>query len=98
MSVLGAAFISFFGIALLTSHMSRTTLRRICGYALLIDILLHGAVIWMFLGTSTLGLLQAELSAIFVTLAIRVYRWCHGYERLSAGGWVRYAGYFNRNG
>lgn len=92
MSVLAAALISFFSIVLITWHMKPCTKRRIVGYALWIDICLHGAVLYMFMGTSTLGLLQAELSAIFVSLAIRAYRSLKGYERFERMRWVRYAG------
>ena len=92
MSVLGAAFITYFAIFALTWHMSRTTCQRLAGYALLMDILIHGSVIWLFFGKSTLGLMQAELSAIFFTLTIRTYRWTHGYLVLRSGRWVLYPG------
>ncbi len=96
MSVLAAAFISFFAMMLLTIHLSRTTMRRICGYALVVDVLMHGSVIWLFMGTSTLGLLQAELSAIMATVSLRAYRLCLGYEKLTTKGWVRYTGIFTK--
>lgn len=96
MSVFAAALISFFAMMLLTIHLSRTTMRRICGYALVVDVLMHGSVIWLFMGTSTLGLLQAELSAIMATVSLRAYRLCLGYEKLTAKGWVRYTGIFTK--
>lgn len=96
MSVLAAALISFFAMMLLTIHLSRTTMRRIAGYALVFDIMLHAGVLYMFMGTSTLGLLQAELSAIMATVSLRAYRLCLGYEKLTAKGWVRYTGIFTK--
>lgn len=92
MSVLAAALISFFSLALISMHLSPQSRRRIVGYALWIDIILHGGVLYMFMGTSTLGLLQAELSAIFISLAIRLYRKLYGFERFKKLRWVRYAG------
>lgn len=92
MSVIGAAMISFFGIVLLSWHLSRTTMQRIVGYAGFIDMALHGSVIYLFIGTSTLGLMQAELSAIFFTLALRAYRYLRGYQRFERMRWVTYAG------
>ena len=92
MSVIGAALISFFGIVLLSWHLSRSTMQRIVGYAGYIDLMLHGSVIYLFIGTSTLGLMQAELSAIFFTLALRAYRYLRGYQRFERMRWVTYAG------
>lgn len=96
MSVLAAALISFLAMSMLTWHLSPPVMRRIAGYAWMVDLTVHGMVIYLFMGTSTLGLLQAELSAIMATVALRGYRYCMGYEKLSARGWVRYAGRFTR--
>lgn len=98
MSVLAAALISFFSLVLISWHLSPRALRRVVGYPLIIDLLLHGSVIFLFFGTSTLGLLQAELSAIFVSIAIRVYRKCYGWEQLHGTRWVRYAGRLTKAG
>lgn len=92
MSVIGAALITFFAMALLAWHFAPSTKRKVAGYALLCDIVVHGTVIYMFFGTSTLGLMQAELSAIFFTITLRTYRYLFGYERLVRGRWVQYAG------
>lgn len=92
MSVLGAALISFFGFILLATHFERSTLQRIAGYAKYVDIVLHVSVIYMFMGTSTLGLMQAELSAIMFTICLRAYRWLRGFQRLERGKWVLYTG------
>lgn len=92
MSILIAALISFFSVALLLSHLSPSMVRRIVGYCGWVDLLLHGTVIYLFMGTSTLGLIQAEASAIMFSLALRSYRYFKGYERLTWDGWKRYAG------
>lgn len=92
MSIIGAAIITFFAMGLMTMHMSRSTLQRMAGYALWCDLLVHGTVLYVFFGTSTLGLLQAELSAIFFTLALRAYRYMRGYQRLEGGRWITYTG------
>ena len=47
---------------------------------------IHTTVIVLFLGTSTLGLMQAELSAIMFSLSLRVYRYLFGYSRLERKG------------
>lgn len=86
MSVIGAALITFFAMILVTWHMQRSMLRKVVGYAMWIDITVHVSVIVLFMGTSTLGLMQAELSAIFMTFAIRAYRWAYGYSRLTRRG------------
>jgi hypothetical protein len=92
MSIVFAALISFLGLSLLVTHLGHRGVRRIVGYAGWVDLTLHVSVIWLFMGTSTLGLLQAEACAIMVTLSLRLYRYLLGYERLSTRGWVRYAG------
>lgn len=86
MSVLGAAIISFFSFMLLATHLSRFQLRRLAGYAMWIDITLHGGVIFLFIGTSTLGLMQAELAAIMFSCSLRTYRYLFGYSRLVRDG------------
>lgn len=96
MSWLIAAFISFGSFALIVSHLSPVTVRRAMGYALWIDIVMHVSILAMFLGTSTLGLLQAEAAGIMFSLSFRLYRWLLGYERLTRRGWVRYAGKLTR--
>lgn len=96
MSWLIAAFITFGSFALFCTHFSPTFVRRAMGYAIWIDLLMHGTILWMFLGTSTMGLLQAEAAGILFSLSFRVYRWAFGYERLGARGWTRYAGVLTR--
>lgn len=98
MSVLAAALITFFAFLALSLHLSRDALRRIAGYAGWIDLIIHTSVFVLFMGTSTLGLLQAELSALMFTFALRTYRWAFGYSRLRRHKltfrWVTTRGYF----
>lgn len=98
MSVLAAALVSFFSLVLISWHLSPRAVRRIVGYPLIVDLLLHGTVIYVFYGTSTLGLLQAELSAIFVSITLRIYRKLYGWEQLHGARWVRYAGRLTKAG
>lgn len=87
-----AALISFVSIMILASHMSPQARRRLVGYCGWVDLCLHGTIIWLFVGTSTLGLMQAEASAILISITLRAYRWSKGYERIKNGKWTRYAG------
>ncbi len=98
MSWILAALITFGSMALLCSHFSPRSMRRLMGYAMVLDFLIHGTISWVFLGTSTLGLLQAEAAGILFSLSFRVYRWLFGYERFSFNEWrwVRYAGVLTR--
>lgn len=94
MFIIIAACVSFGGIWFLLTHLPHVWMRRLVGYKGWIDLLLHGSIIWLFLGTSTLGLLQAELCAIMFSISLRVYRWAWGYEKLTRHGWQRHAGRF----
>lgn len=106
MSILFAACVSFFGLMLVVHHMSSAWMRRLVGFKGIVDIVLHGTIIYMFFGTSTLGLLQAELCGIMFSVYLRAYRWLFGYERwLSPANarnsfmgrrWVRFAGALTR--
>jgi len=92
MDILICAFVSFIGVVLLSTHLKSKWMRRLVGYAGWVDLTLHGSILALFLGTSTLGLLQAEAAGIFFSLYLRAYRWHQGYERITTRGWVRYAG------
>ena len=87
-----AAFVSFFSFYFLLSHLSPRARRRMVGYKGPIDVVLHASVIYLFLGTSTMGLLQAEAAAICFSLYLRGYSYLYGYERIIDGKWVRFAG------
>lgn len=87
MSVIGAALITFFAFALLSTHLGRKGMMRVAGYAAYLDLIVHGSMIALFLGTSTLGLMQAELSAILFTVSLRTYRYFIGFSRLERDGY-----------
>lgn len=87
-----AAFVSFFSFYLVLSHLPAHWMRRIVGQKGKVDVILHVTVIWMFLGTSTAGLLQAEAAAICFSLYLRGYHYLKGYEVIERGRWVRYPG------
>lgn len=89
-----AAFVSFISFALLLTHLSQTTMRKLVGYKGFVDIVLHSTILYMFFSTSTMGLLQAEAAGICFSLYLRFYSWAFGYERIHDFRWVRYAGYF----
>lgn len=96
-----AAFVTFTVFLLLLHHMNAKTIRRLFGYPLFIDVPLHVGILMMFLGTSTMGLLQAEAAGIMFSLYIRIYRWGWGFERYESWPgrglcWVRYGGRFTR--
>lgn len=96
MDILGAALISFVGMVMLMKHIPKTTFRRMVGYKGLIDVVLHGTIIWMFIGTSTMGLMQAELCGIMFSIYLRGYAKLAGYERRVDGVWMFYPGVMSK--
>jgi presenilin-like A22 family membrane protease len=98
MNMFIATIVSFAGFILILSHLPPRWMRRLCGYKAITDVLLHGTIIWMFIGTSTMGLLQAEAAGICFSLFLRAYRYFAGYEILRSGKWVRFAGIGTREG
>lgn len=92
--LLAEALVSFMAFYLLLSHISSKAMRRLVGYKGYVDLVLHTSVIYMFLGTSTDGLIQAEAAAILFSVTLRGYAYFAGYERLTLRGWQRYAGRF----
>lgn len=100
MYIILAACVSFAGIWFLLTHLPSRWMRRLVGYKGWVDLALHGSVIMLFFGTSTLGLLQAELAAIMFSVSLRIYRKLFGYEKLQRRGakfvWMRYAGAIKR--
>ena len=85
-------FVTFFAVWMLTTHLPSHWMRRIVGYCGWVDLILHGSILMLFLGTSTIGLLQAEAAGICFSLYLRGYRKLNGFERMSTKGWIRYAG------
>lgn len=95
--MLGEAIVSFAAMALLLSHLSNRTFRRLVGYKGYVDIALHGSVMFLFFGTSTEGLIQAEAAAILFSVWLRTYHWMFGFERFDYRQlrWRRFAGRFS---
>lgn len=89
-----AALVSFASFMLLISHVSARAMRRLVGYKGWVDVCLHSTILFLFFGTSTDGLLQAEAAGILFSVYLRAYAWIIGYEKLHNGRWVRYAGKF----
>lgn len=97
MGIAAEAFVSFAAFVLLMSHMSPRMMRRIVGYKGVADCILHGSVLWLFLGTSTEGLMQAEAAAIMFSVFLRLYKYGWGWERFDTkrACWRRFAGKFS---
>lgn len=90
------AIVSFCAFALLINHFSSRTMRRLVGYKMWVDFALHGSVLFLFFGTSTDGLIQAEAAAILFSVWLRLYQWIYGFERFDARQlrWRRFSGRF----
>lgn len=101
LTILAAALISFLSISLLlTAYVKRDTRRKIAGqWAGRIDLAVHGGVIMIFVGTSTIGLIQAELAAIMFTLYNRYYyRAVHGaMYKDSDNNWYFIPGFWSKS-
>ena len=91
-----AAFVSFCSFALLMQHLSPSTMRLLVGYKGFVDVVLHLTILYMFFGTSTMGLLQAEAAGICFSLYLRLYHKLWGYERFAGGKRRRFAGLLTR--
>lgn len=94
--IFAEALVSFAAFFLLLSHLSSRSMRRLVGYKALADCILHGTVLFMFFGTSTDGLIQAEAAAVLFSVYLRVYVWAKGWERFDWKQlrWRRFAGRF----
>jgi len=67
-------------------------MRRLVGYHVPFNVVLHGAVLWLFFGTAGYALIQAEAAAIMLTASLYLYRKLFGYERLIGLRWTRFSG------
>lgn len=94
-----ATVVSFVSFLLILSHLSPWWLRLLAGYKGITDLCLHGTILYMFFGTSTEGLLQAEAAGILFSLWLRSYRYLAGYSRydFKKKRVVRYTGLLNRD-
>ena len=87
-----STFVSFISFMLIIHHLPKHWIRRLVGYKGWVDLVLHGTIIWLFMGTSTHGLLQAEAAGICFSLYLRAYAYFAGYEKIEKGRWMRYPG------
>lgn len=88
MSIAIAMYIAFL---LLTTWLSPVVKRRVVGYGLLADILVHIILQTMFGGDAN-GRVGLLLAGVLINVTMHSYRWLYGFERLSTSGWKRYAG------
>ena len=72
-----AGLISALGLIIV---MCRFNLRRICGYATLVDILATCAFVWMFIGTYA-GMMTGIFAGVIVSLTLNMFRTVYGYDR-----------------
>jgi hypothetical protein len=76
-----ATFVSFVSFFLLLTHVSRSTMMKLVGHKGWVDVILHLSILFLFFGTSTEGLLQAEAAGICFSLYLRLYHRLIGYSR-----------------
>ncbi len=62
--------------------LCRFNLRRICGYATLVDVVATTAFVLMFMGTYA-GMMTGIFAGVLVSMTLNVIRTLYGYERLS---------------
>lgn len=60
--------------------LCRFNLRRICGYATLVDVVATAAFVFMFAGTYA-GMMTGIFAGVCVSLALNVVRTLYGYDR-----------------
>jgi hypothetical protein len=93
--MLASALVTFVSLWLLIQHIPAQRMRRVVGYMGWFDLILHGTIIYLFIGTFS-GLMQAEAAGIMISLYLRLYRWAFGYERRQGWKWMRWPGRFTR--
>lgn len=77
----------------LTSWISAQTKRRVVGYGLITDISTH-VVLQLMFGADSDGRIAMLFAGLLINATMHGYRKMYGWERLTAKGWVRYAGAF----
>jgi len=85
----------FIAVLAFASHLSPSTMRRLVGYGLVVDVGVFVLCLTLFGGTGTerLGAIGASIG---ITLALHTYKRLWGYERYVDGRWRRYAGLLTR--
>ena len=94
---MGTALAMYIAFVLLTSWLSPTTKRRAVGYGLVADITVHIVPQTMFGGDAN-GRAGLLLAGVLINLTMHAYRYLKGYEKLTFGGWQRYAGLLTKEG
>lgn len=94
-----ATFVSFISFWLIMSHISGPTMRKLVGHKGWVDIALHSTILFLFFGTSTEGLLQAEAAGILFSVWLRLYAFLFGYSRFDwrQRRWRHYQGRMSRH-
>lgn len=89
--IIFAAMLTFVSIMLVLSHLGPVWMRRVVGRKGLADLVLHTTILTLFLGTSTMGLLQAEAAGICLSIFLRLYYKFVGHEQYNrkTKKWVR---------
>ncbi len=87
---MGTALAMYIAFLLLTSWLPARWKRRAVGYGLLADISVHVVLQSMFGGDAN-GRAGLLLAGVLINLTMHAYRRLHGFEKLTARGWRRYA-------
>lgn len=61
--------------------LCRFNLKRICGYATLVDVIATGGFCWIFIGTYA-GMMTGIFAGVLVSLTLNIIRVLYGYERV----------------
>lgn len=79
MDMLEQGFIAALTVVYLMSYMP---MRRIFGYAFIVDVVITSGFIWMFAG-SYAGMMTGVIAGLMVSMFLRLGGWMFGRERLA---------------
>lgn len=88
---MGTAIAMYIAWLLLVTWIPAQFKRRAVGYGFLADITVHVILQTMFGGDAN-GRAGLLLAGVLINLTMHLYRWLHGYEKLTWNGWKRFAG------
>ena len=88
---MGNGIAIWIAVMFLTSWIPAHWKRRAVGAGLLTDIMVH-VVLQSLFGGDAGGRVAMLFGGILINLTMHAYRWLCGYEKLTASGWMRYAG------
>ena len=95
--MIAIAFGMFAAVFAVFTYLSPRTRRRIVGHGLVLDCAVWVLFLFVFGGTG-MERMAAIFAAMGVTAFIHTYRYACGFEKLTAKGWVRYAGRLTKAG